>query len=347
MPTADQLWPWLRRIDGQYTNFGPLCRLLEIELGKLVGAPHAITVANCTLGLELALECIGIPRGGRVLVPSLTFPATGSAIVRAGLTPVFGDIDEDTLSLTHGIAAQVVATSNISAVLTAALYGYAHDPEEWDRFTAQTGIPVLIDAAGAIGHQKIGSTTGAVFSLHATKPLACGEGGVVATASADLAELIKAKSNFGFRAGKSLTVGTNAKLSEYHAAVGMAALSLWSEWRAKRQAIYDAYAAALAIPELRSKITLATRSSASPHICVRFHNGLHDRHISLLSEARIETRRWYWPPLHRHPAFANYRFGTLEATERVSDQLLGLPFHLKLKPDDILRIRDSLCLIAD
>lgn len=348
MPTADQLWPWLQRIDGQYTNFGPLCRLLERELGELIGASHVISVANCTLGLELALECSGIPRGGRVLVPSLTFPATASAIARAGLTPVFGDVDENTLALTPAIAAEAAARDDIRGVLTAALYGFAHNSDEWDQFTDQTGLPVLIDAAGAIGHQKIGSTTRAVFSLHTTKPLSTGEGGVVAAASADFAEAIRCRSNFGFRAGESLSVGTNAKLSEYHAAVGLAALSLWSEWRQRRQTIYDTYVVALANPELQSRITLATMSSASPHLCVRCRNTLREGHLSRLSKAGIETRRWYWPPLHRHPAFAAYdHAGDLDVTEKVSDQLLGLPFHLKLKPDDIFRICDTLCLIAD
>ncbi len=87
-------------------------------------------------------------------------------------------------------------------MLTVALHGHVHEPEAWDAFSAETGIPVLIDAAGATGHQKIGSTTSAVFSLHATKPLAVGEGGFVATARSEFADRLRTKSNFGFELGE-------------------------------------------------------------------------------------------------------------------------------------------------
>jgi dTDP-4-amino-4,6-dideoxygalactose transaminase len=348
MPAPDEVFVWLRKIDGQYTNFGPLCRLLEEHLAELAEAPHAVAVANCTLGLQLALECMDLPAGSQVLVPSLTFPATALAIVRAGLTPLFADIDAATFALNAAIARQAVAANDIKAVLPVALHGHVHDPKEWDTFTAQTGVPVLIDAAGAIGHQKIGATTSAVFSLHATKPLSTGEGGFVATASADLADRVTRKSNFGFEGGSTHHVGTNAKMSEYHAAVGMAALSLWPEWRMQRQRLYNSYAASLERRELRSKVTLATRSSAASNISVRRHGGICKRDISQLNNAGIETRRWYWPPLHRHPAFATYpRVDDLAATEIVSDQLLGLPFHLKLSSDDISRVCENLCSLVE
>ena len=101
LPSATEILPWLKEIDAsrQYTNFGPLCRLLERELAKLANAPFAVTVSSGTLGLELALGALNIARGGRVLLPALTFPATASAVIRAGLTPVFADIDAQTLSL--------------------------------------------------------------------------------------------------------------------------------------------------------------------------------------------------------------------------------------------------------
>jgi dTDP-4-amino-4,6-dideoxygalactose transaminase len=209
----------------------------------------------------------------------------------------------------------------------------------------QVLLPALIDAAGAAGHQKIGSTTSAVFSLHATKPLAVGEGGFVATARSEFAGRIRAQSNFGFESGEVRYRGTNAKLSEYHAAVGLAALNGWPNRMARRQALYKVYVDALDRPELRSAVSLATHSSASPNLCVRLHNGI-DRCIALLAECGIETRRWYWPPLHRHSAFADCpRVGDLTITTRLSDQLLGLPFHLDLQIEDIIRISDTLMKI--
>jgi dTDP-4-amino-4,6-dideoxygalactose transaminase len=350
LPSAGELLPWLQQIDRnrRYSNRGPLCEAFEQELAALAGAARAISVSSGTLGLELALGALGLKPGVRVLLPALTFPATASAITRSDLTPVFVDVDPETLSLTPEIACSATVESPIAAVLPVALHGHVHNAKEWDAFTERTGIPVLIDAAGTAGYQKIGITTSAVFSLHATKPLAIGEGGFVATASSDFAERIRVRSNFGFEAGVVRHPGTNAKLSEYHAAVGMAALANWSAKKALRQARYEAYAKALDHSKLRRAMSLATRSSASPNLCVRLHEGLKPRHIELLSERQIETRRWYWPPLHRHPAFAHCeRASALGTTERLSDQLLGLPFHLSLEPKDIARISEALCAILE
>ena len=243
LPSAAEVLPWLHKIDKsrRYTNFGPLSQAFERELARLADAPHAVSISSCTLGLELALGAMEIPPGGRVLLPTLTFPATASAAIRSGLTPLFSDIDSGTLSLTPEVARRAAAENGIDAVLTVALHGQVHDPKAWDAFSSETGIAVLIDAAGAAGHQKIGSTTSAVFSLHATKPLAVGEGGFVATARREFAERVRAKSNFGFESGEVKYLGTNAKFSEYHAAVGMAALQGWPSRMARRKALYEAY----------------------------------------------------------------------------------------------------------
>jgi dTDP-4-amino-4,6-dideoxygalactose transaminase len=206
---------------------------------------------------------------------------------------------------------------------------------------------VLIDAAGALGWQKIGSTTSCVFSLHATKPLAVGEGGFLATATSEFAERVRSRSNFGFESGQVRYPGTNAKLSEYHSAVGLAALKGWSGKMARRQALYEIYVKALDRPELSSVVSLATQSSASPNLCVKVHNGIDGRCIALMAKHGIETRRWYWPPLQRHGVFANYpKVKELTITDSVSNQLLGLPFHLKLRSRDIFRISDTLTSIC-
>jgi dTDP-4-amino-4,6-dideoxygalactose transaminase len=345
LPSADEILPWLKKVDEsrQYTNFGPLCRLFEQELCKLSNAPFVVSMSSCTLGLELALATLNIRPGGRVVLPALTFPASASAIIRAGLTPVFADIDAQTLSLSVNTARQVTTKSVIDAVLPVSIHGHVYDVPAWDAFSAEHGVPVLIDAASSAGYQEIGSTTSAVFSLHATKPLAIGEGGFLATANRDLADKVRAKSNFGIQSGQARLIGTNAKLSEYNAAVGLAAVKTWPSRKLARQALYEAYATTLDHPELRSAVSLATRSSASPNLCVRLHGGIESRDLKILAEDGIETRRWYWPPLHHHAAFAHCeRAGALTTTESISKQLLGLPFHLGLTLPEIIRIGKSL-----
>ena len=345
LPRFADLEPWLRRIDENrhYTNFGPLCRELEDRLSILIGAEHAITVSSGTLGLELALAALELGEASRVLVPSMTFPATATAVVRAGLIPVFADIDERTLVMTPAIARRAVSRVEIHAVLTVAVHGQIHDPSAWDAFTVETGIPVLIDAAGVIGRQRVGRTTSTVFSLHATKPLAAGEGGVVATQDDRLAHRVRSLSNFGFDRGRVRSTGTNAKLSEYHAAVALAALGRWPETSGAWISLYDVYARSLDRRGPAAHVRLATGRDAPSNLCVRLGRAIDDRDIQALSEAGIETRRWYWPPVHRHPVFDRYsRADDLSATDRVGADLLGVPFHLQLDPGDIERVCTAL-----
>ena len=347
LPGFDELEPWLRRVDvnRQYTNFGPLNCELERQLAILIGAEHAVTVSSGTSGLELTLSGLHLKPGSRVLVPSMTFPATATAIVRAGLTPVFGDIDDQALVMTPRIARRAASDFEFHAVLTVAIHGYVHDAGEWDAFTAETGIPVLIDAAGVVGRQPIGSTTSAVFSLHATKPLAAGEGGIVATQDEALARRVRSLSNFGFEKGRVHSAGTNAKLSEYHAAVALAALSRWPKTLSQWMSLYDAYARAL--DALGPDLQLATRREAPSNLCIQLRQPIKHDLIQALSDAGIETRRWYWPPVHMHPAFCDYPcFGSMYNTNIAGEILLGVPFHLRMNLSDIERVCMNLCSLS-
>lgn len=345
LPSTDALLPWLLKIDRSrhYTNFGPLCKQLEHELGALVGAPLTVCVSSGTIGLELALQGLRLRPGGIVLVPAHTFPATATAIVRSGHTPIFSDVDEGSLVLTPDIARAAAAKKNLDAVLAVSLHGNAQDVEQWDAFTADTGVPVLVDAAGTIGRQDVGRSTAVVFSLHATKPLAAGEGGLVASRSPSFAEYVRAHSNFGFHSGYVVSIGTNGKMSEYHAAIGLAALSAWQASSARRQSIYDEYKAAFERRDFGGRIEAVTRSSYSSNFCVRVPPELIECLVDKLTRDGIETRRWYWPPLHRHPAFSAFPHAdNLEVTCGIADQVLGLPFHVELDSGDVLRVCDGL-----
>lgn len=342
LPAAAEILPWLQKIDAsrRYANFGPLNALLEEQLSSLVGADHVVTVANGTLGLELALAALDLPPRAAVLVPALTFPATAGAIVRAGLTPFFADVDLESALLTPAEATRALGERRVAAVLPVALFGQAQDALAWDRFTAATGVPVLVDAAGAIGLQRVGRTTSAVFSLHATKTLAVGEGGFFATGGPALAARVRALANFGFDDGVATFAGTNAKLSEFHAAVGLAALDAWPAAVVARHALFAAFAEALATSRFA---TLLTRSGITSTLCIRVAGGVDDAFVAALAASGVETRRWYCPPLHRHPAFAAYdRAGDLGHTVGVSDELLGLPFHLDMTDDDVDHVVSAL-----
>ncbi len=250
MPSAEELLPYLKQIDENrwYTNFGPLVQEYEGKLSNWLTERsgrdvHAVTVNSGTAALELGLSVLNLKPGARVLLPGITFVASATAITRMGFEPVFTDIDNDSWLLTPELARGVIQYTNIDAVMPVATFGVPHDEAQWDQFTADTGIPVLIDAAAALASQNVGETTHCAYSLHATKPFGVGEGGVVASGDNESIDRIRVLSNFGLekRGLANHQRATNAKLSEYHAAVGLLQLSRQNKLSTNHQHIVSLY----------------------------------------------------------------------------------------------------------
>ncbi|MEM7147001.1 MAG: DegT/DnrJ/EryC1/StrS family aminotransferase [Verrucomicrobiota bacterium] len=352
MPSPTELAPFLEKIStaGQFTNFGPLAKELEVALSHHVPGPGdapspIVTTSSGTLALELALTALKLPKNSHILTPALTFPATATAILRAGHIPLFAEVNPDTWTLTPELAR--VPTAPFAAVLPVAIFGHPIDPDPWDHFTEETSCPVLVDAASAFGNQSIGRTTAAAFSLHTTKTLSAGEGGFVAANNPTLINHIRSISNFGFvgEPGMVTTPGTNAKLSEYHAAVALANLKRWPKSQTQRLSLATEYAKILTDTladrvSLQNDGALWTRSV----FVARFPNHSIDQTlVAALADDGIEARRWYHPPLHEHPAFTDCpQAGDLAVTRTLANELLGLPFHLDLTPEDIHRIAAAL-----
>jgi dTDP-4-amino-4,6-dideoxygalactose transaminase len=184
LPTSDRLMDYLRRIDASrfYTNFGPLALELEERLAAFYGfSPGTVTtVANATLGLALTLHALGAKRGTLCAMPAWTFVASAHAVVNAGLIPYFIDVDAQSWSLDPAAVADEIARAPapVGAVMPVAPFGLPVDIAAWDAFHADTGVPVVIDAAAGFSSLKPGAAP-AVVSLHATKVLGSGEGGFV------------------------------------------------------------------------------------------------------------------------------------------------------------------------
>lgn len=196
MPRAEALLPYLERIDASrnYSNFGPLVSELERRLADRLGvAPEClVTVANATAGLTLALGAVAEGRSGVCLMPSWTFVATAHAVVAAGLTPYLVDVDEGSWALTPALALNALSRIDapVVAVMPVAPFGAPVDVAAWDRFTALTGVPVVIDAAA--GHDTVRSgRSPSVVSLHATKIMGAGEGGYVVCDRPEVIALVK------------------------------------------------------------------------------------------------------------------------------------------------------------
>ncbi len=360
LPTRDELAPYLARIDAShwYSNFGPLVRELESGMATRFSAgtaQHVVSVSNATLGLELAILALNLPAGSRVLMPALTFVASAVAAMRAGCVPVFCDIEPDTWLLSPRIAEDALKRVRFDAVMPVSTYGCPQDMAAWDRFSEQTGIPVVVDAAGAFGNQDAARRCALIFSLHATKALASAEGGLIVSADEDYVARVKVLSNFGIdlstvseatagSTGLVLSAGTNGKLSEYHAALALAALAHWPDTRARRVALHNAY-----LDLLSRRCPGVTTQARSPDgvysiLPVLVPEGRKAAEAFRFLQARdIETRRWYCPPLPSHPAFSAMPVaGDLDVARSVGERLLALPFHLLLAAGDVEAVTGAL-----
>jgi dTDP-4-amino-4,6-dideoxygalactose transaminase len=359
LPELSAIAPYLQRIDENrwYSNFGPLVRELESRLATTFPrdseqALHVVTVSTATAGIELALRALELPPGAPVLVPAVTFVATAVAALSAGLMPIVADVDARSWLLTPAIATDALKRAAIRAVVPVATFGCPQNTQGWDEFHQRTGVPVVIDAAAGFGNQDGPGPTCAVFSLHATKPLAAGEGGFVVTRSPAFAGAIRQLSNFGINLtdpsiapiGTTTVVGTNSKLSEYHAAVGLASLDQWPQNAARRRLLYREYASQLAsIRSLPTAWQVMPEASVRSVCCFLVESAtVRERAEAALAAAGIGTRRWYLPTINRHPAFRDLPHLPSPNAEVLAARLLGVPFSIGLSAAARREVVDAL-----
>lgn len=343
MPSRGELLPYLTQIEQLlwYTNFGPMSRKFESRVAEYLGISDdsVCSVANCTLALEAALSTLDLRRDARILVPGMTFVATASAVLRSGFLPVLADVDSRKWILTPEIARECMRHGPVDCVMPVAAFGCPVDVAAWDAFYEETGIPVVIDAAGAFGNQPVGCHGVVAFSFHATKTLGCGEGGLIASSDIEWVSKFRQFTNFGIdtQTGEVRQAGTNAKLSEYHAAVGLASLDSWPEKVVTRRKIHGQYLNKLAASCPGVVLQDRPVNGIYSILQVQLPAGTDvERVAGCLNRHGIETRRWYLPPLSAHPVFRDViQYVNLPAISKLAESLIGLPFHTVLSESDI------------
>jgi dTDP-4-amino-4,6-dideoxygalactose transaminase len=347
LPQAEAILPYLQRIDDArwYSNFGPLVTELEQRLADRFARPtEVITTANATQALSLTLQAMDLAPGGYVAMPSWTFVATAHAVIQAGLTPWFVDVDPQSWMLDAPAVEELALNLNgeVVAVIPVCAFGAMPDLDAWVAFRERTGVPVLVDAAACFDTLH-DARLPSVVSLHATKVLGLGEGGYLATEDSALAHQVRLKTGFGFSGSRdSQVVATNAKLSEYAAAVGLAALDGWPGDRLRwMRAAQMLRIALIGRPDVRFQAGWGSDWVTS--VCtVEVPFGAADHVTAILREDGIDTRQWWGGGCHTSTAFTDCRRETLPVTETLAVSTLGLPFSIDMGAEDIARIATAL-----
>ncbi|WP_396593474.1 DegT/DnrJ/EryC1/StrS family aminotransferase [Brevundimonas sp. R86498] len=347
LPGADAVLPYLRRMDEarSYSNFGPLLTAFEARLAeRFETGTRIVTCVNATQVLTLTLQALDLPADSFVIVPSYTFVATAHAVIAAGLKPWFVDVDIDDWMLQPDTvrAGLAAAPGPVSAVIPVAAFGAMPDLDGWKALRRDTGLAVILDGAAAFDQARQ-SDIPVVVSLHATKVLGIGEGGFLATGDEDLAARVRQLTTFGFRGSRAAQiVATNAKLSEYAGAVGLAALDNWDSDRLQYLRTSRLMRAAMTyLPEVRFQAGWGVDWVTS--VCsVRLPDGTTDHVEQTLAAADIGTRRWWDQGCHTNTAFAGYPCDALPATERLGQSVIGLPFAIDMDERQISRISGAL-----
>ena len=358
LPNADHLVSDLKSIDQRrwYSNWGELNRALEEELCAHFGfaEPGCVTASSGTDAITAALIAAA-GRGTAVrpycLMPSYTFVATAVAALNAGYTPHFVDMNPDTLALDPGSLISHPALQRAGAVLVVAPYGKPVDAPKWRTFFQETSVPVVIDAAAgfdAVASRQLAVTAEipVALSFHATKVFGTGEGGAILCSDAEFVRRCRRVLNFGMLGDRrSMVAGINGKLSEYHAAVGLAELRNWPKKRKDFLRVADTYWRAAVNNGLEDQLS-AERGWASSYVLyVAATAAAASAAVGKLSAAGIDHRYWYGRGLHQEPAFADFPADALPVTENFSARLIGLPVSVDLGDSAINRVIDVLAKI--
>jgi dTDP-4-amino-4,6-dideoxygalactose transaminase len=327
LPDYLRLEPYMRKIDTNryYSNYGELVTTFERRLGELFGAP-CVTASSATSVLTATIMALDLPKGSFIACPSWSFVATAAAIVAAGHVPYFSEVDKRS-----GI--MWMPNKEVSAYLWVAPFG---TPCQVNPEYGEIGKPVIIDAAAGFDSFSTickPSKCPVVISTHCTKPFGTGEGGFVTCHDEPLLKKIRHILNFGIKSHTSVPyIGFNGKMSEYHAAVGLAELDGWPEKRERWILVRGWYEQAFSPPKFErwasSSYPLKLNVAAAPV-------------IEALNQKGIMA---YAPRygIHHLKAYKDYPRTELTVTEELMEKTIMLPFYVDMSKEEVEYVVEEL-----
>ena len=318
------------------SNNGPFVQELEQKLAGYLGVKHCIAMCNATVALEIAARALGLQ--GEVILPSFTFIASAHALQWLGITPVFCDVDP----LTHNIdpiKVENVITQYTTGILGVHVWGRACNIDKLSSIAKKHGLRLMFDAAHAFGCTHQGKLIGGfgeleVFSFHATKFFNSFEGGAVTTTNDELAEKLRRMRNFGFAGlDNVIDIGTNGKMSEVSAAMGLTSLESLDEFIKINYENYLVYSRGLeGLPGVQLIKYTGDEKNNYQYVVIEIDEsaaGLsRDLLVKILHAENILARRYFYPGCHQmEPYRSNVPNAglALPETEKLTSKVLQLP----------------------
>jgi dTDP-4-amino-4,6-dideoxygalactose transaminase len=331
------------------TNNGPYVQEFEQRMASLTQAKHCIAVCNATVGLEIASRAAGL--SGEVIVPSFTFVATAHALQWQEITPVFCDIDPATHNIDPA-RIEALITPRTTGIIGVHLWGRPCDIEALEQIARRHQLRLLFDAAHAVGCSYDGRMIGnfgdaEVFSFHATKFVNAFEGGAIVTNDDILAKKIRLMTNFGFSGYDNVIYpGTNGKMSEISAAMGITSLESMQAFVAVNRRNHLAYQRELkGIPGITLAQYEERHHSNYQYVIVELDEGRtgisRDRLVEVLLGENVLARRYFHPGCHKMEPYRSYfpHAGLLlPETEKLTERVMALPNGNAVGPEEVALI---------
>ncbi|CAI0711955.1 DegT/DnrJ/EryC1/StrS family aminotransferase [Serratia proteamaculans] len=334
---------------------GKLNTLYESNVSEFISTENVIAVSSATTGLILTLLAMEIT--GEVLVPAFTFCATANAIVRAGAKPVFVDCLPDTYTICPKDLESKI-TSETQAIMAVHVFGIPAECEKLQEIAGKHNLKLIYDSAHAMGSELNGIKIGGfgdveVFSTTPTKTLVTGEGGLISTNNAALADRIRILKEYGNGGDyDNAFAGLNGRLSEMQCALGIASLNHLSESIHLRTSLAETYKAIISdIPGISLQTVptnvKTTYKDLSIVIDAKRFGCDRDRLAQALLQMGIPTRKYFYPALHEMRAFREYSHTTLPITESIARSILCLPLYPDLSKNDAEKVARAIRAIQE
>ncbi len=350
---------WLDALENVIDNngycLGASVEDFESRCKEELGVRHALGVSNGTDGLKLALKAVGVNAGDEVILPAYSFFSTASVIAHLGAIPVFVDLDPKTLLIDPERIPSVI-TEKTKAIMPVQLYGQTADMSAIMKISAESGIPVVEDAAQSFGVRYKDQPAGAIgsagaFSFYPTKNLAAaGDAGMVVTQDDEIAERMRQLRVHGDLGGyRHHSLGWNARMDGFQGAILSIRLERLAGQQEVRQRNAQEYIESLTQLQLLDRIQLLERTPGSDHCWHQFIILVEDRDKvrQQLSEKGIDSGIYYPGTLPAQPCFADlgYKAENFPIAQEAAEKVLALPIHHRLNEGDPRRVVETLAEI--